>query len=648
MNGVIKRILALALTLILSSLFFIGLYTFDNKYTHGGLQPVNGLIDFTEEELAAVPVHYLIRGWSFYPGVLLEPEDFTGGSPRRYSVYTDIGQRVRLDDLGAKNSPHGSGTYVMNLRLPQGRAVYALELPEIFSAYRLYINGFPYAQMGNPDPENYQPRTQRRQVSFEAEGAATIILAVSDFSHFYSGLVYPPAFGYPESLHVMGQIMLGICLFIDTLSLVAAALALYVGLRMKEKNALIFAPTCLVMCAFTSYAIIHSFSLPILPWYAMELTSGYLFSLLVVVLHNRICDVGCLARRISTSIAGGFCLLALGYGLWASLQTVPVIRVFSAMVTAFKLLSAAYLIFTAALSLRHQMGRGAPLFYASAFYAAALVWDRLLPNHEPMLTGWFAEWGSLVLLLAIGYTLWRDLITAYSYSLAFAEEHRQVTRQLGMQVEYAKLLAARGAENRKLIHDFRQHLRTMNGLAAGFNTTETPKLVEQELTEYLERLAQSMSMEHRPRGTNRCFCGNSAVDALLQYYNALADERGFAAELQLDLPEKLPMGDVELCTVLGNLLENAVEACQRMTEGERKIFIRTYCTDRRCIIQINNSYDGTVLRQGGRFFSRKTSEPRLGIGLESVRELVERHEGMLMLDVSEGLFSVGVSLPICN
>lgn len=646
MSAITKRMLALALTLVLSSLFFLGLYTFDNKYTHGGVQPANGLIDLTAQELAQVPVHYLIKDWIFYPGVLLGPEEFASGSPDRYSVYTDIGERVRLDDLGAKDSPHGSGTYVLHLRLPAGRAVYALELPEIFSAYRLFVNDFLYAQMGNPDPDHYEARTQRRQISFEADGAATIVLAVSDFSHYYSGLVYPPAFGSPERLNTLRGALLGICLFIDTLSLVAAALALYLGLRMKEKNALLFAPTCLVMCTFTSYALIHIVSLPVFPWYALELTSGYLFALLVVVLHNRICDAGYLTRRISTGIAAAVCLLSLVYGLSAAFLTVPVIEAFSTMVAGFKLLSAGYLIVTAALSLRRQVGRAAPLFYASAIYAAALVWDRLLPNHEPMLSGWFAEWGSLALLLAIGYTLWRDLVTAYSYSLAFAEEHRQVTRQLGMQVEYAKLLAARGAENRKLIHDFRQHLRTMNGLAARFNTAETATLVEQELAEYLERLAQSMSAGRRPGGTNRCFSTNPAVDALLQYYNALADEKGYVAELQLDLPEHLPLGDVELCTVLGNLLENAVEACQRMAVGERTIYIRTSCTERRCIIQINNSYDGKLLRQGERFLSRKTAEQRFGVGLESVREIVERNGGMLMLDVSQELFSVGVALPI--
>ena len=57
----------------------------------------------------------------------------------------------------------------------------------------------------------------------------------------------------------------------------------------------------------------------------------------------------------------------------------------------------------------------APLFYASVFYAIALIWDRILPRFEPILFGWFSEWGSLALILAIGITLWRKIISAYAY-----------------------------------------------------------------------------------------------------------------------------------------------------------------------------------------------------------------------------------------
>ena len=99
------------------------------------------------------------------------------------------------------------------------------------------------------------------------------------------------------------------------------------------------------------------------------------------------------------------------------------------------------------------MGRQlAPLFFAAAFYATLLLWDRLLPAFEPVVTGWFGEWGSFAMTLTIGYVLWRDIVSAYRFNLAFAAEYRQMERQLAMQVEYADQLAQR-RERQQRDHD---------------------------------------------------------------------------------------------------------------------------------------------------------------------------------------------------
>lgn len=106
--------------------------------------------------------------------------------------------------------------------------------------------------------------------------------------------------------------------------------------------------------------------------------------------------------------------------------------------SAYKAAVAAYLLITSFLAFRAGTVRSRALLLANVVYGATFVWDRLLPSYEPVLGGWFTEWGSFVLVLATGYTIWRDIITAYSYNLAFAEEHHQMTRQLAMQTVYAK------------------------------------------------------------------------------------------------------------------------------------------------------------------------------------------------------------------
>lgn len=636
MTGQVKRIVAFLLTLGLTSLLCVTMYFTDNKYNEEGLRAMDGLLLVRDGDLERHPVSHLVTGWAFFPDALLEPEEFAHGFPDEYMVYTSIGERTRFDLTGDKNDPHGGGSYFLKLSLPDEPQTYAMELPEIYSAYQLYIGDRLVLQMGDPDPAHYTPRTQNHMITFDASGETTILLAVSDYSHFYSGMVYPPSFGTPLAVNMERGLRMGISLFANTLSLLAAALSFYFGLRMKHQNAKLFSLLCVVMCVFTSYGLTHSvLALPVFPWYALEMTSGYLFSLLVILLHNRICDIDPLVRRISVGTAAVFCVAALCYGLFSPWLTVPVMQVFSTLVFGFKAAAAVYLIVTAFLSLKSRSRQAAPLFYASVVYATTFVWDRVFPSYEPILSGWFIEWGSLALVGAIGYTLWRDITTAYANNLIFAEERRLMTRQLAMQTEYAKQLQKSVDENRRLTHDFRHRLHTLEGIATRFG----------ENNELLQYLTEDMTAATVPIYSKN-FCGNVAVNALLQYYSSVMAENQIKENFRLLLPDTLTLSNVELCTVLGNLLENAVEACLRQTDGNRFIKIATTLEETLLILVVENSSDGTYQFEGGRFLSRKPGTLRFGIGLESVRHTLEQHGGTLDVYPMPEQFRVGIILPI--
>lgn len=640
-----KKSCAFWLTIIISSLFCLSCYHFDNKYTYPGTQPANGLLAISEEDIKEDPLRFLCRGWAFYPDTLLTPKDFTSGSPSNYMIYTFIGEHTRFDGIGNRNTSHGSGTYVMNLNLPKKLNTYSLEIPEIFSAYKLYINNHLVFQMGNPDPKHYQARTQTQIVSFEASESTTIILAVSDYSHFYSGMVYPPSFGIPSAISLSRDIRLGICLFADTIGIIAALLSLYFGIRMKHKNAILFSVLCFAMCIFTSYPLVHSIaSMPVFPLYALELASGQLVTLLVLILHNGICNVMPLYRFISCITAGLFTFLSLLYGLFSAFLTVPIMNIFYVLLFLFKACTALYLLFTAYMSLQARDDDVRPLFYAAVVYAAAFLWDRILPVYEPIHGGWFLEWGSLLLVLSIGYTLWRDVVSAYAYNLTFSEEHRQVTRQLSMQTEYTRQLTEQSEENRRLNHDFRQHLRTIIGIAKEHN--------DNDIIEYLQQMTKTI--QPTIPGNSLFFCQNAAVDALLRYYYGSAKEKGIDITIKLSIPDTLPLSDVETCTIIGNLLENSVEACEReiknFTLSSSKkvpsILLRTEDNSQTFFLLMENTYDGKVRRKDSQFLSRKSNELRVGIGLESVRKTLRKYSGTLDIYPMKELFRIGISIPL--
>lgn len=641
----LKRGIPYLLTVLAASVLCIILFLWNNKYTANNLQPSHGQLFVTEADLSAPS--FLIYDWEFYPDVLLTPETYPGD----YMVYTAIGERTRFDGLGTRINPHGFGSYALHIYLPEETRTYALELPEIYSSYNLYINGRLIESVGNPNPENYSPATKAKVVTFDASGQVDILLAVSDYSHFYSGLVYPPAFGTFSEVDSLHHTKLVVTLVACTIGLLFSLFYLYFGIRMKRKAPLLFAGVCFIMFITPLFPIIHClWELPVFPWYALELLCIYLMMLFVIILHNKLCDVGYYSKRISVIIASVFCIIAGCYGLFSANLTVPVMELFSSVLFFYKIAYAVYLLITAGLSLKKQTPASKPLFFAAVAYATVFIWDRILPSFEPILFGWFMDWGSLIVVCSIGYTLWRDLTNAYINKLTFEEENHQFKKQLVMQEIYHKELSGQLEQRRKMTHDFRQQLFTISGFVDQMYQSGSSDTQLEELKKYIHSLTtHTASQSNMIVGA---FLQNTAVDVLLQYYYFCAKSNDINMDVRFSLPENYSMSDVELCTVLGNLLENAVEACNRMpdiekSDTEKNISISTHETDGQWFVLLENTYDGITLQKHSHFLSRKdTKSKRYGIGLESVKDIVEKYHGCVDIYPKENVFRVGITVPL--
>lgn len=235
---------------------------------------------------------------------------------------------------------------------------------------------------------------------------------------------------------------------------------------------------------------------------------------------------------------------------------------------------------------------------------------------------------------AIGYSLWRDVVEGYGNSLVFQEERKQVIRQLSMQTEYSRQIAETAAENRRLIHDIKHHLRTIDRMAAEHGQSD----IRLFLSQVEEQVAAVSSYSHV------AFCQNPAVNALIEYYYGMMQTQGTEFQVRLDLPDQIPLTDVELCTVLGNLLDNSVEACGRQKHGARRILVAGETRGSMYFLKVENTYDGQTMQEGSLFLSRKGISPYHGIGLSSVRKIIKSHGGDLDIIPREGVFLVGITI----
>ena len=150
-----------------------------------------------------------------------------------------------------------------------------------------------------------------------------------------------------------------------------------------------------------------------------------------------------------------------------------------------------------------------------------------------------------------------------------------------IQKEHYRQLSGQVERAREASHDFRQHIRTLQGLAEAEDLTA--------VREYLDRLeARTDSLQVHVH-TN-----HPVVDAILRFYESEAVRVGADFQISLQLPPVLNFPDDELCILLGNLLENALEACQRQTDDSRFINLRANVRQSTQLLETNADGESTL------------------------------------------------------
>ena len=137
-------------------------------------------------------------------------------------------------------------------------------------------------------------------------------------------------------------------------------------------------------------------------------------------------------------------------------------------------------------------------------------------------------------------------------------------------------------------------------------------------------------------------CKNYAVDTIVRHYIEQAKRAGVHTDVLLNLPEKTGVIDSDLCIVFGNLLENANDACSRQKETERFITVSAALAGDNMVITVDNSYEGTILKEEGVFLSSKRNGK--GVGITSVQAVAEKYDGQARFEFSDDAFRASVML----
>ena len=136
--------------------------------------------------------------------------------------------------------------------------------------------------------------------------------------------------------------------------------------------------------------------------------------------------------------------------------------------------------------------------------------------------------------------------------------------------------------------------------------------------------------------------GNQEIDAILNYMIGRAEKKGCKVETQIEIPNVCFMQKMDLNVLLGNLLDNALEALEKVQE--RYLYIGMKYQKGVFIIRIHNSYDGTLIKHGEKYITRKMNKESHGLGLQNVSEIVKKYNGKQKIDVTDNLFRIAIML----
>lgn len=180
-------------------------------------------------------------------------------------------------------------------------------------------------------------------------------------------------------------------------------------------------------------------------------------------------------------------------------------------------------------------------------------------------------------------------------------------------------------------HDYRNHIQTMKAYAA----------IEDwdAIRNYLDLLDEDLTTVDTVIKT-----GNPMTDAILNSKISLAKARGIQVIADANIPVKLKISEIDLCCIIGNLFDNAMEASMQLPEEQRLIRVYMDMKNTQLYISFTNFTAGKKLDKEGKLF-RSTKGEGHGFGLVRIDAIIERLDGYISRNSEDGAFTTEILLP---
>lgn len=240
---------------------------------------------------------------------------------------------------------------------------------------------------------------------------------------------------------------------------------------------------------------------------------------------------------------------------------------------------------------------------------------------------------SVPIMITVVSVMYTTMLSFYLFDkiIGLSGDNQLLGEQIHNQTDYSKFEAEQVENIKSIKHDFINHLQVLYKMLY-YNEAQKAK-------QYLIDLNVIKDVEDNSINT-----GNISLDTVLSSKIHIAKNKGIKVSTNIIVPEKLPIDSVDECIIFGNLLDNAIEACEKMNNREKTIDVSVKYNGKYLLCNIENPTIDKVKYGKKSLVTTKSNKNEHGIGTKNINRIVKKYNGTIKYSVKDGKFNAELML----
>lgn len=233
---------------------------------------------------------------------------------------------------------------------------------------------------------------------------------------------------------------------------------------------------------------------------------------------------------------------------------------------------------------------------------------------------------ALLINFSVGY-----IIEGLQKIFELENERMTLEEQTRAYENQNQLIQSSNHRIREVKHDINNHLMVIGELARKYENEELEAYIGKMISETRDKKLLVNS-------------GNFIFDSLINH--KLKDvEKELQLKIKIEVPQEIKVLSYDITVILGNLIDNALQALDKVNEDKKKLSIQASYIKGNLHIYVDNTYEGELLMEDGMYLTAKAEKEQHGIGLQNIMQSLANYEGCMKITHSNEMFFVAVLIP---